>query len=168
MTSRGKPKSGSIPDKPDPKYWRERAKNTRADAERMADHRAKHLLLAVAESYERLAERIAVRLHIKTRNEVGGQCRWAGNCRGRLGDHYLALIEDVAHAAEERALAGKPHGGERGSWKAHGWTSKARRKRPGVIRCPTSLSAIRTIGLTALGSRASSRTRQGTRKPNAC
>jgi hypothetical protein len=70
MTSRGKPKSGPIPDKPDPKYWRERAKNTRADAERMADHRAKHLLLAVAESYERLAERIAVRLHITNKSLI--------------------------------------------------------------------------------------------------
>jgi hypothetical protein len=64
MTNRGKPKSGLIPDKPDPKYWRERAKNTRADAERMADHGAKHLLLAVAESYERLAGRIERRLRL--------------------------------------------------------------------------------------------------------
>ena len=53
-----------IPDKPDPQYWRDRAKSTRADAERMADHAARHILLAVAESYERLAERIAMRLRV--------------------------------------------------------------------------------------------------------
>ena len=35
--------------------WRERAKNTRALAERVTNDRAKKLLLVIAESYERLA-----------------------------------------------------------------------------------------------------------------
>jgi hypothetical protein len=51
-----------IPDKPDPQYWRERAKKTRADADRAADPRAKRMLLGVADSYERLAEMIEHRL----------------------------------------------------------------------------------------------------------
>ena len=46
------------PDKPDPLYWRERAKTTRANAERITDPRAKHMLLGAAAGYERLAERI--------------------------------------------------------------------------------------------------------------
>ena len=51
-----------IPDKPDPKYWRERAKKTRADADRATDPRAKRMLIGVADSYERLAEMIEQRL----------------------------------------------------------------------------------------------------------
>jgi hypothetical protein len=69
MTIQGKPKAGLIPDKPDPQYWRDRAKNTRADAERMPDPGAKHLLLAVAESYERLAVRGAMRLRVRARKK---------------------------------------------------------------------------------------------------
>jgi hypothetical protein len=47
-----------IPDKPDPQYWRERAKITRAKAEKLAKLRAKRLMLGTAASYERLAEQI--------------------------------------------------------------------------------------------------------------
>jgi hypothetical protein len=47
-----------IPDKPDPQYWRERAKTTRANAERITDIRAKRMMLGAAAGYERLAERI--------------------------------------------------------------------------------------------------------------
>ena len=47
-----------IPDKPEPLYWRERAKTTRANAERTTDPRAKHMLLGAAAGYERLAGRI--------------------------------------------------------------------------------------------------------------
>jgi hypothetical protein len=46
-----------LPDKPDPKYWRDRAKKARADAERKTDPTAKRLLLAIADSYEHLAGR---------------------------------------------------------------------------------------------------------------
>ncbi len=56
MKDRGKTMAGlEIPDKPDPQYWCERAKNTRAEAERMANPTTKRMLLAVSESYERLA-----------------------------------------------------------------------------------------------------------------
>ena len=51
-----------IPDKPDPQYWRERAKITRANAEKVADARAKRMMLGTAASYERLAERIEQRM----------------------------------------------------------------------------------------------------------
>jgi hypothetical protein len=51
-----------LPDKPDPQYWRDRAKKVRADADRATDPRAKRMLLGVAESYDRLAERIEQRL----------------------------------------------------------------------------------------------------------
>jgi hypothetical protein len=47
-----------IPDKPDPQYWRERAKTTRANADRATDPRAKRMMLGAAAGYERLAERI--------------------------------------------------------------------------------------------------------------
>jgi hypothetical protein len=47
-----------IPDKPDPLYWRERAKKTRADAERITNIRTKRMMLGAAAGYERLAERI--------------------------------------------------------------------------------------------------------------
>jgi hypothetical protein len=47
-----------IPDKPDPQYWRERAKTTRANAERITNLRAKRMMLGAAAGYERLAERI--------------------------------------------------------------------------------------------------------------
>jgi hypothetical protein len=47
-----------IPDKPDPQYWRERAKTARADAEQIRNPRGKRMLLGTAAGYERLAERI--------------------------------------------------------------------------------------------------------------
>jgi hypothetical protein len=50
-----------IPDKPNPEYWRDRARITRANADRETNPRVKLLLLAVADSYERLAERIKKR-----------------------------------------------------------------------------------------------------------
>jgi hypothetical protein len=53
-----------IPDKPDPQYWRDRAKNTRAHADRATDPKASRILLDVADNYERLAERIQQRLRI--------------------------------------------------------------------------------------------------------
>ena len=51
-----------IPDKPDPQYWRERAKTTRANAERITNPRAKRMMLGAAAGYERLAERIEQRV----------------------------------------------------------------------------------------------------------
>jgi hypothetical protein len=51
-----------IPDKPDPQYWRERAKITRANAEKLANLRAKRMMLGAAAGYERLAERIERRM----------------------------------------------------------------------------------------------------------
>jgi hypothetical protein len=51
-----------IPDKPDPQYWRERAKTMRANAEKLANLRAKRMMLGTAASYERLAERIERRM----------------------------------------------------------------------------------------------------------
>ena len=59
-----------IPDKPDPQYWRDRARRTCARADRAADPRTKRMLLGVAESYERLAERIEVRLRLLTKKEA--------------------------------------------------------------------------------------------------
>jgi hypothetical protein len=47
-----------IPDEPDPQYWRERAMIARANAENLANVRAKRMMLGTAASYERLAERI--------------------------------------------------------------------------------------------------------------
>jgi hypothetical protein len=59
-----------IPDKPDPQYWRDRARRTFARADQAADPRTKRMLLGVAESYERLAERIEVRLRLLTKIEA--------------------------------------------------------------------------------------------------
>ncbi len=50
-----------IPDKPDPKYWRDRAEATRANAERITNPRAKRMMLGSAAGYERLADRIEQR-----------------------------------------------------------------------------------------------------------
>jgi hypothetical protein len=62
----GKAMAGlDLPDKPDPQYWRDRAKKTHADAERMTDRIAKRLLFAVADSYDRLAGRIDERLRVQ-------------------------------------------------------------------------------------------------------
>jgi hypothetical protein len=60
-----------FPQKPNPQYWRDRAKKTRADAERSSDPIAKRLLLAIADSYERLAERIGVGLRLRKRAKGG-------------------------------------------------------------------------------------------------
>jgi membrane-bound lytic murein transglycosylase B len=51
-----------LPDEPDPQYWRERAKITRANAEKLANLRAKRMMLGAATGYERLAERIEQRM----------------------------------------------------------------------------------------------------------
>jgi hypothetical protein len=51
-----------IPDKPNPEYWRNRAMRTRAQADRAPDARSKLMLLTVVDSYERLAQRIELRL----------------------------------------------------------------------------------------------------------
>lgn len=45
-----------MPQRFDPKYWRERAEEARAQAEEMHDPKAKRTLLGIAESYEKLAE----------------------------------------------------------------------------------------------------------------
>ena len=50
------------PDKPDPQYWRERAKIARVDAERLSIPTARRRMFGVAASYERLAERIERRV----------------------------------------------------------------------------------------------------------
>ena len=50
------------PDKPDPQYWRERAKIARVDAERLSNPTARRRMFGVAASYERLAERIERRV----------------------------------------------------------------------------------------------------------
>jgi hypothetical protein len=42
----------------DPRYWRERAKRMRDKASTTTDSRAKRMLLAIAASYERLADRV--------------------------------------------------------------------------------------------------------------
>jgi hypothetical protein len=41
----------------DPKHWRTRAEEARSSAEQMTDLEAKQMMLAVAEDYERLAQR---------------------------------------------------------------------------------------------------------------
>jgi hypothetical protein len=51
-----------IPDKPDPQYWCERAKTMRANAEKLSNLGAKRMMLGIAASYERLAERIERRM----------------------------------------------------------------------------------------------------------
>ena len=42
-----------------PKYWREKAEEARAQAEQMTDWRAKRSLLGIADNYEQLADRQA-------------------------------------------------------------------------------------------------------------
>jgi hypothetical protein len=41
----------------DPKYWRARAKQARAEADQMLDPKVKQALLGIAENYDQLAER---------------------------------------------------------------------------------------------------------------
>ena len=45
----------------DPRYWRERAKHMRDKANTTTDSRSQRALLAVAVTYERLADRIEMR-----------------------------------------------------------------------------------------------------------
>jgi hypothetical protein len=61
---------------PDPRYWRDRAKETRAKADQFKDPRTKRRMLGIAEGYERLAERIDRRLLKMKRGSVGkaGRC----------------------------------------------------------------------------------------------
>ncbi len=49
----------------DPTYWRNRAQELRATVENLSDEPAKKMMLEIAESYERLAERIEVRAGVK-------------------------------------------------------------------------------------------------------
>jgi hypothetical protein len=46
----------------DPAYWRQRAEEIRATAQKLADADAKETLLKIADDYERLAERAMARL----------------------------------------------------------------------------------------------------------
>ena len=49
------------PDKDDPKYWDQRAKEARLLAERMIDETAKRTMLSVAEDCDRFAVKVAMR-----------------------------------------------------------------------------------------------------------
>jgi hypothetical protein len=53
-----------LPDKPNPQYWRDRARGTRVNADQATDPIARRILLTVADSYERLAGRLEERLRI--------------------------------------------------------------------------------------------------------
>jgi hypothetical protein len=46
----------------DPKHWRKRAEEARAQAEQMTDRDAKQMMLGIAEDYEKLAKRAEERL----------------------------------------------------------------------------------------------------------
>jgi DNA-binding ferritin-like protein len=46
----------------DPEHWRERAKEARAVADAMTDEKTKQMMLRIANSYEKLAERAEQRL----------------------------------------------------------------------------------------------------------
>jgi hypothetical protein len=54
----------NMPNQPvsDPQYWRDLAGNARAKADQTIDDRTKRLLLRIAESHERVAERVELRL----------------------------------------------------------------------------------------------------------
>jgi len=41
----------------DPEHWRQRAEETRTLAEAMSDETSKHMMLKIAEDYEKLAKR---------------------------------------------------------------------------------------------------------------
>jgi hypothetical protein len=47
----------------DPQYWRDLAGKARAKADQTIDDRTKRLLLRIAESHERVAERVEQRAH---------------------------------------------------------------------------------------------------------
>jgi hypothetical protein len=53
-----------MPDQPvsDSQYFRELARKARAKADQAIDDRSKHLLLRIAETYERVADRVEQRL----------------------------------------------------------------------------------------------------------
>jgi hypothetical protein len=51
----------TAPDKDDPKYWDQRAKEARLLAERMIDETAKRTMLSVAEDCDRFAVKAAMR-----------------------------------------------------------------------------------------------------------
>jgi hypothetical protein len=48
--------------KDDPVHWRERAKEARAHADQLTDREARALMLAVVDSYDKLAERAEKKL----------------------------------------------------------------------------------------------------------
>jgi hypothetical protein len=47
----------------DPQYWRDQAGKARAKADQATNNVTKHFLLRIAESHERVAERVERRLH---------------------------------------------------------------------------------------------------------
>jgi hypothetical protein len=53
----------AMPDQPvsDSQYFRELARKARAKADQATDDRSKHLLLRIAETYERVADRVEQR-----------------------------------------------------------------------------------------------------------
>jgi hypothetical protein len=54
-----------MPDAPhfnDPEHWRRRAEESRVLAEQMNDETSKHMMLRIADDYDRLAVRAAMRL----------------------------------------------------------------------------------------------------------
>jgi hypothetical protein len=46
-----------------PAHWRERAEQIRIVAQGMSDQGAKAIMLEIAEEYDRLAERVELRIH---------------------------------------------------------------------------------------------------------
>jgi hypothetical protein len=53
-----------LPDKPNPQYWRDRARGARANADQVTDPIARRILLTVADSYDPLAGRLEECLRI--------------------------------------------------------------------------------------------------------
>jgi len=51
-----------------PEHWRQRAKEARAMAEKIADPAAKEAMMAVAENYDRIAERAEAKLAAERSN----------------------------------------------------------------------------------------------------
>jgi hypothetical protein len=45
----------------DPQHWRDRANESRALADKMADPESKRMMLGIAEEYEKLAQRAEIR-----------------------------------------------------------------------------------------------------------
>jgi hypothetical protein len=58
-----------MPDEPDPRHWRDRAKEARAKADQITEPRSKRVLLGLADSYERLAKRLGRRLRDAKKSE---------------------------------------------------------------------------------------------------